>query len=346
MTIERILIVNVNWLGDVVFSTPIFKALKKAYPQAHITCLGVPRVKEILEHSPAVDEVMIYDEKGSDYGLWAKWKLINQLRRKKFDIAFLLHRSLTRALLIFLAGIPIRVGYDEKGRGVFLTHRIKSNRKEMHRSDYYTRIIEAFAVSVDDRLCELKISAQSRTDMEQMLQQRGIASDDFLVLVNAGGNWDLKRWPKKNFVFLVRRLVRELNVKVVIPGAHKDIALAEQITREARVSTAILAGQTDLTQLMALMQRANLVISADSGPLHIASSVGTRGIGLFGPTRPEETGPRGKGQVQIIQHDVGCNREACYFLKCPDNVCMQSISVQDVMEAVERLRREVILIKA
>ena len=111
-SMNRILVVNVNWLGDVIFSSPIFKALKSAYPEAKISCLAVPRVKEILESIPEIDEIIIYDEKGKHGNPFAKFSLIAKLHREKFDIAFVLHRSWTRALLVFLAGIPQRVGYD------------------------------------------------------------------------------------------------------------------------------------------------------------------------------------------------------------------------------------------
>jgi len=122
---KNILVFNVNWVGDVIFASPIFRALKQKYPQARVTCLAVPRVKEILQCCPGLDEVIEYDEKGRHRGLWAKLSLIRRVRKQKFDAAFLLHRSWTRALLVFLAGIPVRVGYDTKKRGALLTHKVE-----------------------------------------------------------------------------------------------------------------------------------------------------------------------------------------------------------------------------
>src|SRR3989338_11661837 len=109
---KRILVVNVNWVGDVIFSSPVFKALKKAYPDARISCLAVPRVKGILESIPYVDDIIEYDEKGKHRTPLGKLGLILRLRLRHFDGAFLLHRSLTRALFVFFAGISVRVGYD------------------------------------------------------------------------------------------------------------------------------------------------------------------------------------------------------------------------------------------
>ena len=99
----------------------------------------------------------------------------------------------------------------------------------------------------------------------------------------------------------------------------------------------VLTGKLTLNQLIGLMSLAKLVISADSGPLHIANSLGTNVVGLFGPTRPEITGPRGSGRAIVLQHAVGCNKEACYYLDCPDNICMQAISVEDVVNATKQV---------
>ena len=107
--------------------------------------------------------------------------------------------------------------------------------------------------------------------------------------------------------------------------------------RISKVNPVVLAGKTDLNQLVALMKRANLVVSADSGPLHMASSVGTDVIAIFGPTRPEITGPRGRGKSIILQEELGCNKDACYQLDCTDNVCMKSITVDDVFSAIEKI---------
>ena len=114
---KNILVVNVNWLGDIVFSAPVFQAIKDTYPQSRVSALALPRVVGILKQVPYVDEIIVYDEKGHDRSLWGKLKLIAHLRSKDFDAVFLLHGSWTRALLVFLAGIPIRVGYDRKKRG-------------------------------------------------------------------------------------------------------------------------------------------------------------------------------------------------------------------------------------
>jgi len=334
---KRVLVVNVNWVGDVVFSTPIFKAIKSYWPDAFIACLAVPRVQEVLESCPYLDEIIVYDERGSHRGLWGKFKLILNLRQHHFDIAFLLHRSWTRAFLVYCAAIKERVGYDTKNRGKLLTHKVPLPEVLLHRSDIYLNVIEHFGFTVKDRTCELKVDLKAQEQIQELLSKHNISQNDVIIIVNVGGNWDLKKWPLEYFTEFLSRLTHECSVKVIIPGALKDVKVAQEVSRKSGIQPVILAGQTNLKQLIALMKRASLVISADSGPMHIASSVGTGGIALFGPTRPELTGPRGPGQFRILQKDVGCNRKACYFLECPDNKCMQAITVDDVLKEVRLL---------
>ncbi|MCK5214787.1 MAG: lipopolysaccharide heptosyltransferase II [Candidatus Omnitrophica bacterium] len=338
--INNILVVNVNWVGDVIFSTPIFKAIKTKYPKARVTCLAVPRVKEILESCPGIDEIIIYDEKGRGRGLLGKFHIVKEMRKRKFDLVFLLHRSWTRALLAFLAGIPQRVGYDAKNRGKFLTHKVSYLTGDVHRSDFYTHVIESYGFEIKDRTCSIDVSSKDKATMQKKLNDAGITEKDFVVVVNPGGNWDLKRWPKENVASLIQQLMVALKVKVVVPGALKDKGLVDDIVKLSNVKPVVVAGETTLKELMALLSLADVMVSADSGPMHIANCVGTKTVCLFGPTRPEITGPRGKGQYTIIQKDTGCNREACYFLKCPENICMKEIAVDEVFNEVECLKKQ------
>ena len=337
---NKILVVNVNWLGDVIFSVPVFKALKAAYPQAKVSCLAVPRVGEVLQMCPFVDEVIIYDEDDKHRHFWKKLKIANLLRSKKFDAAFLLHRSLTRALIIFLAGIPKRVGYTTKTPRWLLTHPVQSLNGDAHRSLDYLNVVESFGIAVFDQTCQLSVPQSESNAIQRKLAENGIGQDDKFVVLNPGGNWDLKRWPQENFAALTRNLVEQFKVRVVISGADKDQALAKNIAQESKVNPVVLAGQTKFKELAALFYRAQVVISADTGPLHLASGVGTKTIALFGPTRPEITGPRGSGKRTVLHNDVGCNKTPCYHLACGQNVCMQSITVDDVLQAFQKIRNQ------
>ncbi len=330
---NKILVVNINWLGDAIFSTPVFKALKDDYPQAHVACLCVPRVKEVLEHCSYIDEIIIYDEKGSDRWVWNKIRLIARLRQKQFDAAFILHRSMTRALLTYLAGIPQRIGYSKTK--ALLTHAVDFSDGH-HRSQTYWRVLEDYGIKVQDHTCRLDVDSQDEQSIAAKLRGHGLNAQPFVV-VNAGGNWDLKRWPAAQFSTLIHHLVQDKKLAVVLPGSAQDKARVGQIAAQAGVPVIILAGETTLGETLALYRQARAVISGDTGPLHLANAVGAKVIGIFGPTRPEITAPRGLGDAVILFKEVGCNHAPCYHLACGNNVCMQAITVDHVLEAVQKL---------
>ena len=333
---NNILVVNVNWLGDAVFSIPVFKALKKTYPQARISCLCAPRVKEVLEYCPYVDKIIVYEERGKHRFPWAKLKLVLSLRKEKFDAAFLLHRSMTRALMVYLAGIPLRIGYSKAKS--FLTNPVAMESEDVHRCDYYLKVLEGHGIKAQERLCELRLKPEDMRSLDTKLSRAGIGPVESYVVLNTGGNWDLKRWSTGSFALLAKRLAQEFGLKIIFPGSKKDRELCQRVAQAADIRAVVLAGETTLGESLALYKRAVVVISGDSGPLHLAHSVGADVIGIFGPTRPEITGPRGSGRVQILFKDVGCNKAPCYHLACANNVCMQSVTVDDVCEAFKKIK--------
>lgn len=332
---NNILVVNINWLGDAVFSTPVFKALKRNFPGTRITCMCVPRVREVLEYCPDVDNFIIYDEKGLHRMPWRKWQLIRALKKEKFDAAFLLHRSMTRALMVFLAGVPLRIGYGKYKK--LLTHPYPMEPEDIHRCDYYLKVLEGFGIKAQDRLCELRPKPEDEQSLGAKLTKAGIGPQESYVVLNTGGNWELKRWSRGAFTLLAKRLKEEFGLRAVFSGSSKDRESCQGMARDADVNAVVLAGETTLGESLALYKRARVVISADSGPLHLANSVGANVIGIFGPTRPEITGPRGRGLVVILFKDVGCNKAPCYHLDCANNVCMQSVTVDDVCKAVKKI---------
>lgn len=337
--LERILVVNVNWLGDVIFSVPVFKALRANYPQAHIACLALAQVKEILQCVASIDEIIVYDEKGEDRSLLGKLRLVRQVRRKKFDVVFLLHGSWTRAFLMFLAGIPIRVGAAGKKKENILTHVVMPLAEDAHKADRYLNVVESTGLSVMDRSSELSVLSNAQVEIEKILADVGITEEQSFIVVHTSGNWDLKRWPQQYWAQLIAALTRDFKMKVVISEGPKEVQWAADIARLSGVDPIILAGKTNIQQMVALLEKAALVISADSGPLHVASCVSQKIIGLYGPTMPLTTGPRGRAQAVILHKDVGCNRASCYYAACPNNVCMQTVTVKDVLDHAKRLLR-------
>jgi lipopolysaccharide heptosyltransferase II len=336
---KNILVSTPNWLGDVIFSTPVFQALKENYPGVRVTVFCVPRVKDVLTLCPSVDETIIYDEGGQGRPLFAKMALVAKLGQRHFDMVLVLRPSFSRSLMFALAGIPRRIGFASKSSAFLLSRALDMNGNDsLHRADVYLKLIEAENLKVTDRSSHLAIPEELHRRSAVLLNARGLKPKEPYAVLNTGGNWDLKQWPWESFAELAGRITREMGVRIVLPGSLKDVERVERIANRSGVSPVLVAGGTDLLELAAIMAGAEFVVSADSGPLHLAAAVGSRVVGIFGPTRAEITGPRSKGKVLIVQKDVGCNRAPCYYLECPDNRCMKAVSVADVFAAVKKIR--------
>ncbi|MDP3730127.1 MAG: lipopolysaccharide heptosyltransferase II [Candidatus Omnitrophota bacterium] len=332
---KRILIVNVNWIGDVIFSTPFIRAVRGAYPDGYIACLLHPRCVDILKGSPRIDEIIIYDEEGKHKGIIGKLMLVSYLRKSRFDIAFILHRSFTKALLTFLAGIKERVGYPTKKRGLLLTRTIDLPEEEAHKVEYFLGLARGFGIKMRENSYEFFVQDADRESVKKFLKERGIADNDRLIVLCPGGNWGPKRWSKKNFAGLADMLAGGLNAKIVLSGAKKDAVLVEDIRLIMKSIPVILCGLTTLKELGALLERANLVVANDSGPMHLAVAMKSNVIALFGPTSPGLTGPYGKGNYRVIFKNEECD-VPCYDVSCSDNRCMKAITVEDVFKEAEK----------
>jgi lipopolysaccharide heptosyltransferase II len=334
---KRILIVEVNWLGDVLFSTPFIKAVRKKFKDAHIACMVAPRAKEVLEGNPHIDEIIIYDEKGAQRSVFGKLCLIGVLRRKRFDLAILLHRSLTRTLMAVFAGISERAGYATPKRRPFLTLPLEPGDPDLHKVEYFLRIAEHLGCDISEKGCEFFVTEKNREYIKGELSEAGITEGDLLVVINPGGNWPPKRWGEENFAKLGDILIKGYKAKVVLSGADTDKARAERIKGRMAEDAVILAGRTGLKDLAALTERADFVISGDSGPMHIAVAMKSNVIALFGPTSPGLTGPYGEGNYRVVRSRADCE-VPCYELACRDYKCMDAITVEDVVEAFEGMR--------
>ncbi len=336
MEAKKILIVNVNWIGDVLFSTPFIRAIREKYSESYIACLLHPRCREMLESTPRLNEIIIYDEEGEHTSLLGKSKLIMCLRKKNFDIAFILHRSFTKALIATLAGINKRIGYPTKNRSFLLTKTVEEPAEGLHKVEYFLNVARAVGIEPGSRSYEFFIKDSDRNFIRELLKGGGASDENLLVVICPGGNWDPKRWPKENFAKLADLLIERFGARIAISGAKKDMGLAEGIKAMMRNSPIIVCGKTTLRQLGALLERANLVIANDTGPMHIAVSMKAKTIALFGPTSPNITGPYGDGDYRVISKYEECEIP-CYDFSCTDNRCMTAIRVEDVFQVANNM---------
>jgi len=334
---KRILIFNVNWLGDVLFSTAVIRNIRRNFPGSFIACIVPSRCYPVLKGNPHLDEIIVFDEKDRHKGILKQLDFVRLLREKRFDVVFFLHRSFSRALICRLAGIPERIGHYTKKRGFLLTRKIMPpQRDSLHRIDYYLDVIEKAGLKVEDRYTEFFVSEEDSAFVENFLAKNAVAKGDFIVVLNPGGNWLPKRWPQEYWAELADKLMEDPAVKIIITGSHNDLSLCVDIQGKMLRKPLIACGVFNLKQLGALARRADLFITADTGPLHIANSIGAKKIiALFGPTSPEITGPYPLTNVRLLQKNVGC-AIPCYEVHCQDNRCMKSIEPADVIREIKK----------
>ena len=331
---KRILVVNINWLGDAVMTTPVFKALKLKYPGSYIGVMVVARLRDVFEDNPFIDEVIEFDEKTSQKTFGSKIKFISFLKSKKFDTVFLIHRSFTRALICKLSGIKEVIGYRRPKNVFVLTKQIEPPKGQMHRQDYYLYLFEKSGIEVVDR--------KPNVYLTDLVKSRSIArlgvlgkSYHYLVGVHVSANWKLKRWPIENFASVCDQLSRELNSAIIFFGSQAEKELVAKTLLKMKERAFNFCGSTTLGELAGYISFLQLFISVDSGPAHLSASLNIPTLVLFGPTSPAITSPCGKS-VYIVRKEVDC-QIPCYKKDCQDNYCMKDIKPCEVAEQAKQI---------
>ncbi len=335
----RTVIFNAHWLGDVLFSTPAIRAIKKHNPYSFIACIVPERCAPVLRNNPHIDEVIVFPDKVPFLGFWNYWVLAYRLKVRAFDTAIFFQRSSTKTFVARLAGIRRRIGYGRKGKLRSLTSGVPSLETTRHRTDHFLGLLEPLGVSPDGREPDFIPSVESEAGWERIKRVHNLEAGRYIV-IHAGGNWDLKRWPSGHFVKLIGFFLAKTSQKIVLCGTQGEksliSAIASSFTPDRVVS---LAGETSLDELALLLKDAALLVSNDSGPIHLGASQKVSILGLYGPTRPELTGPITRGLSKILHTDTGCELP-CYYRSCNGRVCLEWLSPEEVFrEATALLAR-------
>jgi lipopolysaccharide heptosyltransferase II len=300
----------------------------------YIGVMTVERTRGVFEDNPYVDEIIIFDERTTHKKIGEKFKFISLLKRKRFDTAFLIHRSFTRAFICWVAGIGERIGYKRFKNTFVLTRKINPAKGLIHRQDKYLAVFKARGISFNSKEPQIFITENIRKQALSTIQT--LSGDRSLVIgIHVGANWKLKRWRPEFFAQLADRLMLELGAAVIFTGSKKDSALVATVLTSMHQKPHNICGRTSLKGLSGLMEQMSLFISNDSGPAHLSAAVGAPTLVLFGPTSEALTGPRGKRVVYLRKHD-DCDIP-CYKANCKDNRCMDAISVEDVYLAASKL---------
>lgn len=349
---KRILVIRLDLIGDLVLSLSVVHLLKRTYPDAEIDLLALPSSAKIATSDPDLSEIIAYDpniwrrpQALLRPGNWrALWALRKRLHTRQYDLALSVFGNWA-TLLAVVSGAIRCVGFAGEAYAGFLTDSMPGRHWEdpgvpLHEIDYCLQLaqIAGASISPDDRIPHLAVDPQARQEIEQLLLQEGIQADRKLIACHvSSNNGQSKRWPVPYWATLIDRLMREDGNSVVLTGAQNDLPLIDLILRHTHEQPVNLAGKTSLTQLAALLQRADILITGDSGPMHIAAAVGTPLIAIHGPTNPAHSGPLSP-KATILRSDIWCS--PCYDAKSPADCrffttqCMKNIAPDQVITVI------------
>lgn len=343
---KKILIIRLDRIGDVLLSTPVIKAVRDAYPASHIAFMVRPYARELVKGNPYLNEIITYDKEGRQSGLFGTLMFILQLRRKKFDLAIILHPTNRSHIIAFLAGIPERVGYDRKC-GYLLTKRVPHTKHlgMKHEADYTLDMLRYIGIEPSDRTLYMPLNEKSEEKIKNILNRHGITKKDFVIVIHPGASCPSKRWPLESFTKVADDLVERFNARVVVIAGTREKAFADRVANSMKTSPINLAAQTTVGDLGSVLARSRLLISNDSGPVHIACAVGTPVIAIFGRSdrglSPARWGPGGKHDI-VLHKDVGC--DVCLAHNCKIGFrCLAAITVEEVLTAADKILSKNIL---
>lgn len=330
---KKILIRGPNWVGDAVMAIPAMKALREHFRDAEITLLIRPWVAGLFTGAPFVDRIWS-EPKPATLGDWNR--IARSIRAAGFDLAVLLPNSFESALMMFLAGVPQRVGYATDVRSWMLTTSIKPVNTGRHQVHYYLDLVKMLQAEVAQPSIEITATAEERAEARSLLEESGIGRETPFLVLNPGAAYGTaKRWYTDRFALAANTVSRELALAVVLIGSEAESDIAGQVAARIKGARAITNGKTSLETLIGVLAESSLMITNDSGPMHIAAALGVPTVAIFGSTNEKVTGPVGT-HTRIVKHAVECS--PCLLRECPiDHRCMTGVTVDDVCSAAREL---------
>lgn len=338
MEYKKIFVRATNWLGDAVMSVPALQILREHYPKASIAVLARPWVADLYGREPFCNELIPYEAPRGTRALAAKWKLAQELRKRRFDCAILFQNAFEAAALVWAAGIPARIGYARDGRGILLTHSIpvpRPGETPAHQRFYYLELlkraglIERYPTASDIRLAGASAAAEAGRRRFHAAQMRGP-----VIGVSPGAAYGgAKRWLPERFAEAAAQVAHERKAAVAVFGSREERTICEAVREKVEAAgeqCLNFAGVTSLAEFIELAAACEVFLTNDSGPMHIASALGVPTVAVFGATDDGATGPTGEVS-RVVREPVECS--PCLLRECPiDHRCMTRVSVDRVAQ--------------
>ena len=343
----NILIIKLSAIGDVIHTLPALNAIRSAYPSAHITWLVEEAAAPLIIGHSALDRVIVSRRKSWIRDLRkGQWKsvvreaagLVQALRDTAYDLVFDFQALLKSGVLVGLSRGRRKIGFDrgmehQEHSYLFLNERVTPVDMNCHAILRSLMMLDAAGIHCRDITYRLPIHADDRKAVTRLLELEGINNARPLICINPVAKWTTKLWPNARFAELADRLSERYRISPVFTGAPEDKETVQDILSRMTTSAVDLTGKTSLKTLAALYETADVLISTDTGPMHLGAAVNTPVVALFGPTAPWRTGPMG-AQHQVIRAGLPCS--PCFKRQCPTCDCMNRIRVDLVLEGVGR----------
>jgi len=326
---RRILIVKPSSLGDIIHSLPVLWELRRLYPGAHIGWVVKEAWRDIIADNPLLDEVIVLKK-----GVGGFLSAVKNIRKAGYDTVIDLQGLFRSGLMTLLSGASEKTGFSNARElaHLFYNHTVAVPPGTVHAVERYLEILKP--IQNDRPHFPLYTDIDDAEWVKDFLRTNNLSHARPLIAVNPSARWEKKRWPITSYAALINQLIRELKAGIIILGSKEDIPLAEKISFLASGKPLVAAGKTSLKTLSALLERVDLLVTNDSGPMHIAAALGTPVVALFGPTNPGLTGPYGDGHI-VIRKEMECS--PCLRGPCIHGrpICMEAITEEEVMEAVK-----------
>ncbi|HKZ72144.1 MAG TPA: D-glycero-beta-D-manno-heptose 1,7-bisphosphate 7-phosphatase [Nitrospirota bacterium] len=326
---RRILIVKPSSLGDIIHSLPVLWELRRLYPGAHIGWVVKEAWRDIIADNPLLDEVIVLKK-----GVGGFLSAVKNIRKAGYDTVIDLQGLFRSGLMTLLSGASEKTGFSNARElaHLFYNHTVAVPPGTVHAVERYLEILKP--IQNDRPHFPLYTDIDDAEWVKDFLRTNNLSHARPLIAVNPSARWEKKRWPITSYAALINQLIRELKAGIIILGSKEDIPLAEKISFLASGRPVVSAGKTSLKTLPALLERVDLLVTNDSGPMHIAAALGTPVVALFGPTNPGLTGPYGDGHI-VIRKEMECS--PCLRGPCIHGrpICMEAITEEEVMEAVK-----------
>ena len=349
MNSQKILVLRLSAVGDVIRTLPAVKALKEQVPSSSITWIVEEPSQAFLESQPEVDSVILFPRKRWTKGmksLGTVWQTIREMRRfvaglrkRKFDVVLDFHGILKSGLLSFLSGSRKRIGYDrsstKEGNFLFSNLKVRLPKEKISRFERNFALLRGMGFEVRDVKYSLHIPPADREYVASFLESSAPPLNRPLIAIHPGTSIKalFKRWPPDQYARLADRLVRELSATVLFTWGAEELEWVESIRRQMRELSLLGPKTESLTQLGEVYRQCDLYIGGDTGPMHVASLMGIPVVVIYGPTDPIENEPLGS-HIKI-RKEVGCN--PCHNYPCKELLCVKAVSADDVFKATKEI---------